>query len=395
LYFKTPKGVWKTPFTRNVKTDLDAPDNSNDQIWPVNRTPNDWDTVKTPDRPLPKNMGKYHKRKWFAGDICVVWYLNEFYMGKVVLVIPSGHKAKVHLYFWDYDKDKEERVSVDRNLDVVYRLNSFDVEGREETTHLEWLPGDICYAYYQEENQYYQAWFQGYQEDNPNYVRVIFEGFEDDGLYTVYCEKVLPPYMYDENYSICTEPTIPTKFALKQELTCVRKQSLVLRSSRMKRVQRHHHGDNNVFQEPNAEERPWINGVVGLQNAPTGTKLTTEVTMDETTTEVPHVLFSKEYFRSCGGSVEDELNMSKDDDDDDDKSNTPYPEDSKYADVNISQVDNDSDDDDDDDDDSDNDDNDTFKYLNDENNFESSDSDSENETEDFVQSFQQFEINDN
>jgi len=61
LYFKTPKGVWKTPFTRNVKTDLDAPDNSNDQIWPVNRTPNDWDTVKTPDRPLPKNMGELYE----------------------------------------------------------------------------------------------------------------------------------------------------------------------------------------------------------------------------------------------------------------------------------------------------------------------------------------------
>jgi len=114
----------------NPEPDIRTLINPKEEVWPEQKKVNDWDIVADPEIAKAKNQGEYIKKKFFAGDFVAVWYTNDFYVGKITHISPKVNQATVHIPYWDYEKDKEEKHVINLKPDQIYCLHTFDTEGR-------------------------------------------------------------------------------------------------------------------------------------------------------------------------------------------------------------------------------------------------------------------------
>jgi len=162
---------------------------------------------------------------------------------KVTHVDPKKNTAQVHVPFWNLEKVKEEKIELTFMQTQLYRLNTFDPEGRENCRCIVWKVGDPCMAFYEDENKWYKAWYQRRNKYEEEYKVVVFDGFEDWGAYNVHCEKVVPMYMFDKQYRNY-HFDYDMEEVINQKGTSVRKDAEALRRGRKLRKER---GENKYF----------------------------------------------------------------------------------------------------------------------------------------------------
>jgi len=238
-----------------------------EEVWPEQKKVNDWDIVADPEIAKAKNQGEYIKKKFFAGDYVAVWYTNDFYVGKITHISPKVNQATVHIPYWDYEKDKEEKHVINLKPDQIYCLHTFDTEGREHKSDIGWRVGDFCWAWLAEERDYYAAWYQGPNRNNLNDQDVVFDTYEDDGMYVIPRHFVIPPYMFDERY-LDYHIDGDLDVVVDQSKTQCEKLARILRRARRLRKQR---GENKYYyEEEDCEGGSRWKGVVGRTSTQMG-----------------------------------------------------------------------------------------------------------------------------
>lgn len=65
-------------------------------------------------------------------DLCAVWYENEFYVARIVLIFPRNNLVTLHLPF--HKSHREEKLTMHLQPRYLYQIRLFSSIGQSESS---------------------------------------------------------------------------------------------------------------------------------------------------------------------------------------------------------------------------------------------------------------------